>query len=143
MTTGNNPKSGMEARRLSQLALATLATFDKGGIVDETGPALVHAKESVLTASQTATLRNDILSNKPTSLLSLLTDFRDAYNNISNATNSVIGPSDGGIIIENATVEMNVSQIANDYDAQRAGEQALDRMIQIARKSQGWNRIGG
>jgi hypothetical protein len=55
----------------------------------------------------------------------------------------VIEPSDGGIIIENATVEMNVSQIANDYDAQRAGEQALDRMVQIARKSQGWNRIGG
>ena len=138
-----NPQDSQANTELNKWNKLKPYQYDIGGMVESTGPALLHAKESVLTASQTATLRNDILSNKPTSLLSLLTDFRDAYNNISNATNSVIGPSDGGIIIENATVEMNVSQIANDYDAQRAGEQALDRMVQIARKSQGWNRIGG
>jgi len=37
---------------------------------------------------------------------------------------------------------MNVSRIANDYDAQRAGEQALDKMLQIARKTSAQNRIG-
>jgi len=36
---------------------------------------------------------------------------------------------------------MNVSQIANDYDAQRAGEQALDEMLKIARKTYAKNSI--
>ena len=47
-----------------------------------------------------------------------------------------------GITIENANVNMNVEQIANDYDAQRAGEQALDKMLAIARKTKASNRIG-
>ncbi len=50
--------------------------------------------------------------------------------------------SGSAVIIENASVNMNVSKIANDYDAQRAGEQALEKMVQIARKTQGQNRIG-
>jgi len=41
----------------------------------------------------------------------------------------------GGVNIENASVNMNVSSIANDYDARRAGEQALEQMMRIARKS--------
>jgi DNA-directed RNA polymerase subunit H (RpoH/RPB5) len=30
---------------------------------------------------------------------------------------------------------MNVQSIANDYDARRAGEAALDEIVKIARKS--------
>jgi len=30
---------------------------------------------------------------------------------------------------------MNVEKIANDYDARRAGEQALTEMLKIARKT--------
>jgi len=71
-----------------------------------------------------------------------LTDFRDAYNSIPNASAYDTINSSSGVTIENATVEMNVSKIANDYDAQRAGEQALDKMLQIARKTQAQNRIG-
>ena len=116
-----------------------------GGLVIKPTHALIGETgkpEAVLNPEQTAILRNDILSNKPTSLLSLLTDFRDAYNSIPNASSySSIGTSNG-VVIENATVEMNVARIDNDYDAQRAGEQALDRMLQIARKTQGSNRIG-
>ena len=37
---------------------------------------------------------------------------------------------------------MQVHQIANDYDAQRAGEQALDKIMGIARKTIAQNRIG-
>jgi hypothetical protein len=112
-------------------------------MVDETGEAVLHAKEGVLTAAQTSVLRNDILGNKPNSLLNLLMDFRDAYERIPSASAyDSIGTSTSGIIIENATVEMNVSKIANDYDAQRAGEQALEKMLQIARKTSAQNRIG-
>ena len=119
------------------MASGGLVTHPTYALIGETGK-----PEAVLNPEQTAILRNDILSNKPTSLLSLLTDFRDAYNSIPNASSySSIGTSNG-VVIENATVEMNVARIDNDYDAQRAGEQALDRMLQIARKTQGSNRIG-
>jgi hypothetical protein len=30
---------------------------------------------------------------------------------------------------------MNVASIANDYDARRAGEQAMEEMLKIARKT--------
>ena len=121
------------------------STYAEGGLVDYTGPAWVDGTktrpESVLTPEQTSILRNDILSNKPTSLLSLLTDFRDAYNSIPNASDYNTVNNDG-VTIEQAIVEMHVAKIANDYDAQRAGEQALEKMVNIARKSVGQNRIG-
>jgi hypothetical protein len=37
---------------------------------------------------------------------------------------------------------MNVSSIANDYDARRAGEQALSEMMRIARKTSAKNSVG-
>ena len=135
---GANEYGNTMARRA---AMKTIRAYDIGGMVDSTGPALLHAKESVLTPEQTSILRNDILSNKPTSLLSLLTDFRDAYNSIPNASDYNSITNNDGVTIEQAIVEMHVSKIANDYDAQRAGENALEKMVQIARKTQG-QRIG-
>jgi hypothetical protein len=49
--------------------------------------------------------------------------------------------SSGSIIIENASVNMNVQKIANDYDAKRAGEQALNEMLRIANKTSAANNI--
>jgi hypothetical protein len=116
-----------------------LGRYQHGGLIDFTGPAWVDGSksrpESVLTAAQTATLRNDILSNKPTSLLNLLTDFRDAYGSIAGANSYGTINNNAGVNIEQATVEMHVAQIANDYDASRAGEQALEKIMAIARKS--------
>ena len=104
--------------------------------------------ETVLTASQTKVLRDNILSNRPSSLISLLKTYNEGfsqnhfdaygkeiqtlYNNTSN---------DSGITIENATVNMNVQQLANDYDAKRAGEQALAEIMRIARKTSANNSI--
>lgn len=130
-----------EEARKRGLTLSNLPTYEIGGMVPKDEVALLHAKESVLTPEQTSILRNDILSNKPTSLLSLLTDFRDAYNSIPNASDYNSITNNDGVTIEQAIVEMHVSKIANDYDAQRAGENALEKMVQIARKTQG-QRIG-
>ena len=118
----------------------SISSYDRGGIVDEDKLALVHAKESVLTANQTKILREDILSNKPTSLMNLLLDFKNAYNGIGSGYSAIT--NDSGIIIENATVEMHIDQISNDYDARRAGEQALSEMMRIARKTSAKNSIG-
>ena len=57
----------------------------------------------------------------------------EAISNMSNINDSVI--------IENVSVNMNVSKIANDYDAQRAGEQAMAKMLEIARKTNVKNSI--
>ena len=48
---------------------------------------------------------------------------------------------DNSVTIENASVNMNVQQISNDYDARRAGEQAMNEMMRIARKTSAANSI--
>ena len=59
----------------------------------------------------------------------------------SNVLDSINQTNNDGITIEQAIVEMHVAKIDNDYDAQRAGEQALEKMVQIARKTSG-QRVG-
>ena len=60
---------------------------------------------------------------------------------IPSITNALATGNSDGVVIENAIVNMNVSKIANDYDAQRAGEQALSEMLKIARKTSAANSI--
>lgn len=94
--------------------------------------------EGIFNARQTRILRDNILSNKPNSLITLLNTYNEAYKDgISVAPQE----ASGQLIIENATVNMNVEQIANDYDARRAGEQALNEMMRIARKTGAANSI--
>ena len=121
---------------MPSLALGT------GGLITEPTNAIIgetSKPEAVLNPEQTKILRENILSNKPTSLVSLLSTFNDVYSSINNIP---VGTSTAsGVIIENATVEMHVDQIANDYDAQRAGEKALEKMLQIARKTSAANSV--
>ena len=118
-------------------AMSTLKKYEKGGLADYTGLAMLHgskqAPESILNAEQTRVLREDILSNKPDSLLSQLQFLHDLWTNT--ATSSGALNNNNSIIIEKAEVNMNVDSIANDYDAQRAGKQALEQMLAIARKT--------
>ena len=115
----------------------TNQTFSKGGIVEKTGTALVHAKEGVLTPEQTSILRNEILGNKNTSLMNLLLQFREIT--AGNASQNDYASIDRGygspITIEKAVVEMNVAKLANSYDARQAGKDALNEMVKIARKT--------
>ena len=111
--------------------------YKKGGLVDYTGIAQVHGSpskpEAFLNAEQTATLKQGLLGGK-NSLVSVLADFQAMLD--GSARSSVYNSSDrGGVNIENASVNMNVGSIANDYDARRAGEQALEEMLKIARKT--------
>ena len=116
-----------------------------GGMNYEEGVVELHGTrtkpEAVLNATQTEILRKNILSNRPDSLLSLLKSYNEAYQGLPSNVYDSITHNDG-VSIENATVNMNVSKIANDYDAQRAGEQVMDKIMSIARKSTGQNRVG-
>ena len=126
-------------------AAAEIKYYSEGGLDDYTGPVILHGTktdpEAVLNASQTHILRDEILSNKPNSLLSLLSAWRDSVIGLADTSN-INTNYDNGITIEKAEVIMQVHQIANDYDAQRAGEQALDKIMGIARKTIAQNRIG-
>ena len=110
-----------------------------GGLVKARGvyELAEEGTEAVFNATQTKVLRDNILSNKPNSLISLLATYNQAYKDgmpaITNNAQS--------LVIESATVNMNVSQISNDYDARRAGEQALEEMMRIARKTGATNSI--
>ena len=117
-------------------ALNSVKAYSQGGLANYTGLAMLHGSkdkpEAILNAEQTAILRNDILGNSSNSLLSLLQDFRKS---IAGVSNTAALSAANSIIIENANVNMNIDSIANDYDAQRAGEQALSQMLEIARKT--------
>lgn len=98
--------------------------------------------ETVLTAEQTKILRDNILSDRPNSLINLLKSYNEAYQGLSNDTyNSISDNREEAIVIEHAEVNMNVKEIANDYDAQRAGEQAMSKILEIARKTSAKNSI--
>jgi hypothetical protein len=119
---------------------AWLKSYDYGGMVEDDGQAYLHADEAVLTKEQTEVLRNEILGSQPTSLMNLLLGFKNAYDSVGSTLLSGTS-SETGVNIENANVNMNIEQIANDYDAKRAGEQALQEILRIARKSGAANGV--
>lgn len=137
-----NYKTAVKSAKDKKIELK-FAYYKSGGMNYETGPAWLDGTpqqpEAVLNATQTRILRDDILGASPNSLMNLLVSFKNAYEGIGTTANSTA--NDNSIIIENATVNMNVSSIANDYDARRAGEQALSEMIRIARKTGAANSI--
>ena len=98
--------------------------------------------EAIFTAEQTQILRENILSDRPSSLISLLKSYNEAYRGLSQSTYDSISDNSNSVTIERAEVNMNVAKIADDYDAQRAGEEALSKMLEIARKTTANNRIG-
>jgi hypothetical protein len=54
--------------------------------------------------------------------LNLLSSFWDTLSGYQNTANHSYSNNSESIVIENATVNMNVASIANDYDARRAGD---------------------
>ena len=117
-----------------------IAKFAGGGLADYTGLAILHGTktkpEAVLNAEETKIWREDIMSGKPNSLMSLLLDYRDVLANTANEnTYNSITRGGESYTFENVSVNMNVGSIANDYDARRAGQNALEEMLNIARKS--------
>ena len=96
--------------------------------------------ETVLTAEQTQVLRNNILSNRPSSLISLLKTYNEGFSRMDTPLTGETS-TDNSTNIENVSINMNVQQISNDYDARRAGEQAMNEIMRIARKTSAANSI--
>jgi len=99
--------------------------------------------EAVLNAEQTRILRDNILSNRPDSLISLLKSYNEAYHGLSSsAYDSITSNIDNSTIIEHAEVNVHVDKLANNYDAEKAGDDIMRQMLNIARKTKAQNRVG-
>lgn len=115
-----------------------LHKFKHGGMVTETGLVQVHGTEArpeaFMNANEVQMWKQDILGGGAHSLLGEMLELRSLYNSMSNISDTVTQNTDS-IVIEHAEVNMNIDQLADDYDARRAGTTALDEMLKIARKS--------
>jgi len=113
--------------------------YKRGGQVDYTGLAQVDGTpsrpEAFFNAEQTKILKNGLLGNSSRILASTLEEFNSIVEGMANGATYNTIDRGSSLVIENASVNMNVQSIANDYDARRAGEQALEQMMRIARKS--------
>ena len=113
--------------------------YSSGGSVDYTGLAMVHGTptrpEYFLDAEETKMWKSDILSANSSSLTSRLLALREILNGIESASSHINNSIDNGVIIEKAEVNVDVAQLANDYDARRAGDTIMDEILQIARKT--------
>ena len=97
--------------------------------------------ETVFTAAQTKILRDNILSNRPNSLLSLLKSYNEGYGHISDNVSKIENFTDNSTTIEYAEVKVMVDHLNDSYDAARAGDDIMKEMVNIARKTQINNRI--
>lgn len=96
--------------------------------------------ETVLTAEQTRVLRNNILSNRPNSLISLLKTYNEGFSRMDSPLTGAVS-EDNSTNIDKIEMTMNVQQISNDYDARRAGEEMMNEVMRIARKTSAANSI--
>ena len=117
--------------------LDSLLQYKNGGLIDFTGPAWVDGSrtkpEAILSAEDTAALRNGLLGTK-INLPQISTSLQALQELLTNHSNSNTSITDGNIYID--TVELNMqAQIANDYDANRAGQQVLNEFVRLARKN--------
>jgi len=128
-------KAGMSIIDAKEYVKKNIKTYDIGGMVEKTGIAMVHAKEGVITPEQVDMLRKLTITSGKQSLAYQMAELNEVYSNLAAPLTHLADNSTNGLVIENATVNMNVQSIANDYDARRAGEQALDEMMRIARKT--------
>ena len=121
---------------LMNTAKKSIKAYKNGGLIDYTGPAWVDGTkqkpESVWDAETTKLMKDNLLNSHN---LNLLGTFWDTLQDYQTATNHSYSNNSESLVIENAVVNMNVASIANDYDARRAGEQAMEEMLRIARKT--------
>ena len=120
--------------------------FAFGGLNNYTGLAVLHGTkdkpEAVLNASQTKVLRDNILSNRPDSLINLLKSYNEAYHGLSKATyDSISNNSTNTTTIGRAEVNLHIDKLANDYDSKRAANTIMDEMLRIASKTSANNSV--
>lgn len=134
-TTLNIMKQLLNYYGNSALKGKTLPSYDDGGMIEKTGLVLAHKHEGVLKPEQIDVLRKLTIASGKDSIVYQLAELRDSWEQISVPMANLAATQSNPLTIQNATVNVNVQSIANDYDARRAGQMALDEMVRIARQS--------
>ena len=112
--------------------------YKQGGLVDYTGPAIVHGSkahpEGFLSADALEQLRNTMLTSIDLndSIVALQNGLNRSVNNIRNINNT---NSTDGVYIDNLTLQLNPGTISSDYDARRAADMVMEEVMKIASKS--------
>ena len=144
--TANNNSKVAQLEKQFNLSYAALIPQNKkkyklfkfGGLVDYTGLAQVDGTpqrpEAFINAEQTQMLRNYLFGGSD-SLLSLAQQIVQQMHGATYSSSTLHQEENNGINIQNVDVNVNVKQIANDYDVRSIGNTVMDEMLKIARKS--------
>ena len=131
-------KQAAEIAALDILHSKDVKRYATGGEIDYTGLAWVDGSktkpEYIFNDQQMEFLKSGLYNNVnlTNSLVSSLGSILDKIAN--NDTYNSINNSDS-VIIERAEVNLKIDEVASDYDARRIGQQAMNEMVRIARKS--------
>lgn len=131
-------KQAAENAALEVLFSKRIKRYATGGEIDYTGLAWVDGSktkpEHIFNDQQMEFLKSGLYNNVnlTNSLVSSLGSILDKMAN--NDTYNSINNSDS-VIIERAEVNLKIDEVASDYDARRIGQQAMNEMVRIARKS--------
>ena len=118
----------------------TLYGFAKGGLVDFTGPAIVHGSkskpEAFLNAKQTAQFLDaaKMMYGKETVLEGLrgtIAELRSAVSSITTTNNS----NDYSVNIAPGAITVQVAEIGNSYDIEDISNDIMERIVKISNKA--------
>lgn len=129
---------------LANAAVRTLASgkhskgYIEGGLVDYTGPAIVHGTparpEAFLNAEQTKQIREGLELGSDRGILSNL---RSTISELNHAINSIVNNnvSTNEINISNGAIQISVGKLNDKYDIEDVSNDIMNRIVSIASKA--------
>ena len=115
-----------------------VAYYSEGGLVDYTGPAIVHGTparpEAFLNAEQTKQIREGLELGSDRGILSNL---RSTISELSHAINSIVNNnvSTNEINISNGAIQISVGKLNDKYDIEDVSNDIMNRIVSIASKA--------
>ena len=112
--------------------------FSKGGLVDYTGPAIVHGTpskpEAFLNAEQTKQIREGL---ELTSDRGILSSLRSAIGDLIHMANSIVNNNslNNEINISKGAIQITVSNLNDKYDIEDVSNDIMNRIVSIASKA--------
>lgn len=112
--------------------------FSKGGLVDYTGPAIVHGTpskpEAFLNAEQTKQIREGL---KLTSDRGILSSLRAGISDLIHMANSIVNnnSSNNEINISKGAIQITVGNLNDKYDIEDVSNDIMNRIVSIASKA--------
>ena len=115
--------------------------YREGGLVDYTGPALVHGSpskpEAFLNAKQTAMISEAIKVAGDGGILDGIRATLDKLNSTIKTITNIEGSNVSSFTIAPGAVVLNVAKLNNSYDVEDLSNDIMNRMAVIASKASG------